>query len=141
MGTRVARSSRIALYARVLFLAGRTCEAKREADRSLELAREVGERSSEVFALLVLSQLAIGSDRTETEAAAAVSYLIQAMEIAKELGHHPSVAHCDLGLGRLFRRTNERSKSKEHLALAAALYRETGMPYYLRQAEQELADA
>jgi hypothetical protein len=50
----------------------------------------------------------------------------------------PLVAHCHLGLGKLYRRTGNRGESQEHLNVAMAMYREMGMTYWLEQAEAEL---
>jgi uncharacterized protein HemY len=52
----------------------------------------------------------------------------------------PLVAHCHLGLGRLFRRTGEREQARERLTEAAAMYRDMGMRYWLARAERELHD-
>jgi hypothetical protein len=40
------------------------------------------------------------------------------------------VAHCHLGLGRLYRRTGERDQAQEHLTTATAMYGEMGMTYW-----------
>jgi hypothetical protein len=49
-----------------------------------------------------------------------------------------SVAHCHLGLGKLYRRTDKREQAREHLATATTMYREMGMTYWLEKAEAEL---
>ena len=46
-------------------------------------------------------------------------------------------AHCHLGLGKLCRRTGKQQQAQEHLTTAATMYRETGMTYWLEQAEAE----
>ena len=38
-------------------------------------------------------------------------------------------AHCHLGLGKLYHRTDKREQAREHLATATTMYRETGMTY------------
>jgi hypothetical protein len=43
----------------------------------------------------------------------------------------PLVAHCHLGLGRLDRRVGDRARAGEHLALAATMYREMEMRFWL----------
>jgi len=48
------------------------------------------------------------------------------------------VAHCHLGLGKLYRRTGKREEAQEHLTTATTMYREMGMTYWLEQAETEL---
>ena len=50
----------------------------------------------------------------------------------------PDVAHCYLGLGKLYRRTGKRDQAQEHLTIATTMYREIGMTYWLEQAEAEI---
>jgi uncharacterized protein HemY len=49
----------------------------------------------------------------------------------------PLVAHCHLGLGKLYRRTHKREQAQEHLATAMTMYRDMGMSYWLAKAEAE----
>jgi hypothetical protein len=51
----------------------------------------------------------------------------------------PEVAHCHLGLGKLYRRTDNRVQAQEHLATATTMYRDMGMTYWLEKAEAEMA--
>ena len=44
-------------------------------------------------------------------------------------GMRPLVAHCHLGLGKLYHRTDKREQAQEHLATATTMYREMGMTY------------
>ncbi len=48
----------------------------------------------------------------------------------------PLVAHCHLGLGKLYRRTGKVDQAREHLTAATAMYRGMGMTYWLEQAER-----
>jgi tetratricopeptide (TPR) repeat protein len=64
----------------------------------------------------------------------------EALDLAAELGMRPLVAHCHLGLGRLYRRTGKRDQAQEHLATAATMYREMDMRFWLEQAEAELRE-
>jgi len=41
-----------------------------------------------------------------------------------ELGMRPLVAHCHLGLGKLYRRKGKRDQAQEHLTTATTMYRE-----------------
>ena len=52
----------------------------------------------------------------------------------------PLVAHCHLGLAKLFRRTGKREQAQEHLTTATTMYREMDMRYWLEQAEAELKE-
>jgi hypothetical protein len=50
----------------------------------------------------------------------------------------PLVAHCHLGLGKLYRRTDKCERAREHLTTATMMYREMGMTYWLEKAEIEM---
>ena len=52
----------------------------------------------------------------------------------------PLVAHCHLGLGRLYRRTGRRQEAQENLTTAIAMYREMDMRFWLTQAEAILKE-
>ena len=47
----------------------------------------------------------------------------------------PLVAHCHLGLARLYRRTGKYEQAHEHLTTATALYGEMDMSFWLAQAQ------
>jgi hypothetical protein len=49
----------------------------------------------------------------------------------------PLVAHCHLGLGKLYRRTGKREHAQENLTAATTMYREMGMMYWLESATTE----
>jgi hypothetical protein len=50
----------------------------------------------------------------------------------------PLLAHCHVGLGKLYRRTDKRDDAREHLTTATTMYREMGMTYWVEQAEAEM---
>ena len=50
----------------------------------------------------------------------------------------PLVAHCHLGLGKLYRRTGDQAKAHEHLMTASAHVPEMDMGFWLEKAETEL---
>ena len=60
--------------------------------------------------------------------------------LAEELDMLPLVAHCHLGLGKLYQRMGGRQEAQEHVDTAVAMYREMGMPYWLGQAEMKMKD-
>jgi class 3 adenylate cyclase len=62
----------------------------------------------------------------------------EAMTLASERSMRPLVAHCHLGLGKLYRRTSKRERTHEHLTTATTMYRKMGMTYWLEKAEAEL---
>ena len=59
--------------------------------------------------------------------------------LASKLGMRPFVAHCHLGFGKLYRRTDKREQAREHLTTATTMYREMDMRFWLGQAEAEVA--
>jgi len=71
----------------------------------------------------------------QRDPAAARDRLEEALSLAVELGMHPEVAHCHLGLAKLYRRTGRRQEAHEHLTTATTMYREMGMRFWLEQAE------
>ncbi len=70
----------------------------------------------------------------------AVQHYGQALAVADELGMRPLVAHCHLGLGKLYRRTGQREQAREHLSAATAMYSDMDMPFWLAQTETELRE-
>jgi len=56
--------------------------------------------------------------------------------------HEPGIliAHCHLGLGKLYRRTDKREQAQEHLSTATTMYREMGMMYWLEKADAEMME-
>jgi hypothetical protein len=49
----------------------------------------------------------------------------------------PLIAHCHLGLGKLYRGTGKLEQAQEHLTTATTMYREMGITYWLEKAEAE----
>jgi hypothetical protein len=56
------------------------------------------------------------------------------------LGAPGSVAHCHLGLGKLYLRTGERDDARVHFVTATTMYRAMGMTYWLEKAEAEMRE-
>jgi DNA-binding SARP family transcriptional activator len=113
-------------------LAGYPNAALSCAERALALARARGERGNEARALWLRGAIASHGDppdRTMAEAAFG-----DALALAEELGMRPLVAHCHLGLGKLYR-TGADKQAAEHLDAAAPMYREMRMRFWLEQAE------
>jgi tetratricopeptide (TPR) repeat protein len=117
-------------------LAGRTSEAAAQAQRTLSLARQRGQRAVEADALHLAGQVAAQTE--PLDAPGAEEQYRAAMALADELGMRPLSAHCHLGLGKLYRRTGKPERAREHLATATTMYREMGMTYWLERAEAEL---
>jgi uncharacterized protein HemY len=66
-------------------------------------------------------------------------YYRQALTLAEVLGMRPLKAHCHLGLGTLYIKTDQREQARAELSTAIALYRSMDMTFWLPQAEAALA--
>jgi class 3 adenylate cyclase/tetratricopeptide (TPR) repeat protein len=112
--------------------AGRIDEAASHAREAMALTRRLGARASEAHALCLAGDVALTAGAEDAE-----GYYRAALALATELGMRPLVAHCHLGLGKLYHRTDKREQAQEHLTMATTMYREMGMTYWLEKAEAE----
>jgi tetratricopeptide (TPR) repeat protein len=126
------QSLRLAWLAETHLLAGRADDAIGAGSRALELSRKHGERGNEAWVLRLLGEIAAHANPPDEESG--VGHYRAALGSATELGMRPLVAHCHLGLGKLYRRTGDPGKAQEHLMSAASMYRDMGMPYWLDKA-------
>src|SRR5262249_44432408 len=94
-------------------------------------ARERGQRGYEAYALRFLGEVAARRGRPEQ----AKAYYCDALDLAQALGMRPLVAHCHLGRGRFC--TGRAAEAREPTIIAARLYRDMDMPFWLEQAEAE----
>jgi hypothetical protein len=113
---------------------GASSDANTLALHVLEEAHASKSRGFEARALYLLGEGGAGSAQPET---ARARYL-ESMALARELGMRLLVAHCHLGLGKLYRRTGKREQAHEHLTIATRMYREMDMRFWLDRAEAEL---
>jgi tetratricopeptide (TPR) repeat protein len=113
---------------------GRLDEARHMGDRSAQLS--LGHHGFAAHASLLNGDIATHHDRFD--AARGHIHYRQALALAEPRGMRPVVAHCHLGLGKLYRRTGELAKAEEHLTTASAMYREMDMGFWLDKAETEL---
>jgi hypothetical protein len=89
----------------------------------------------------VLHQLGVVQVHTAPlDAVQAEAHYQQALALAEALGMRPLVAHCHLGLGRLYGQTGRSEQARAALAAAIALYRAMEMTFWLPQAEVALAE-
>jgi tetratricopeptide (TPR) repeat protein len=112
-------------------LADRLEDALEVAGRALALARERGQCGYEAWALRLLGEITAHRDSPEH----ADGCYRDALALAEELGMRPLVAHCHLGLGKLYRRLGKSQEAQEHLTTATTMYREMDMQFWLDQAE------
>jgi class 3 adenylate cyclase/tetratricopeptide (TPR) repeat protein len=112
-------------------LADRLEDALEVAGRALTLAREGGQRAYEAWALRLLGEVTARHGPPER----ADHHYHDALALAEPRGMHPLVAHCHLGLGKLYQRSDTREQARGHLAAATTMYRDMDMRYWLTQAE------
>jgi len=62
------------------------------------------------------------------------------MALASELRMRPLIAHCHVGLGKLYRRIRSRQQAEEHLTTATTMMQEMEMGLWLERAEAELKE-
>ena len=121
---------------RASFLLNRLEESLRLGHRAIESSRcHPGQAA---HALHLLADIATHQDRFDVESAEA-NYR-KALDLAEPRRMRPLVAHCHLGLGKLYRRTGKREQAQEHLTTAATMYREMDMRFWLKQAETEIGE-
>ena len=112
---------------------GRLDDARRLGDRAVESSpRQPGFAT---HALHLLGDVATHPDRFDAERGEA--HYRQALALAEPRGMRPLVAHCHLGLAKLYRRTGKRPPAHEHLTTATTMYREMDMRYWLAHVERE----
>jgi tetratricopeptide (TPR) repeat protein len=130
-------ADRVARLSEVCRLAGRGEEAWQHARQALDLARQQKERGNEALALHQLG--AVHAHADPPDVAQAEAHYQQALALAEELGMRPLVAHCHLGLGRLYGQTGRREPARAALSDAIELYSAMDMTFWLPQAEAALA--
>jgi tetratricopeptide (TPR) repeat protein len=121
---------------RAALLLGRLDEAQSLGDRAVTYSPS--QPGVAAHALHLLGDIATHSDRFD--AARGEAHYLRALALAEPRGMRPLVAHCHVGLGKLYRRTGKRGQAQEHLTTATTLYREMDMPFWLDKAETELKE-
>jgi tetratricopeptide (TPR) repeat protein len=112
--------------------------AKSVAQRALDLALRHEERGHQAWAVHLLGELSVLSEPAAVGEAEA--YFIQALALAEPRGMRPLIAHCHLGLGKLYWRTDKHEHARGHLTTATTMYREMDMTYWLEKAEAEMRE-
>jgi tetratricopeptide (TPR) repeat protein len=121
---------------RACLLLGRLDEARSLGDRAVESSQS--HPGFAAHALHLLGDIAAHPDRFDAERGEA--HYRQALALAEPRGMRPLVAHCHLGLGKLYRRTGKRQQAQEHLITASTMYRVMDMRFWLEQAAAELRE-
>lgn len=118
---------------RACLLLDQRAEAQRLAEREIELAsRQPGFAA---HAMHLLGDIATHSDQFDAEQGE--THHRKALTHAEPRGMRPLIAHCYLGLGKLYKRTGKGEQAREHLTTATTMYREMDMRFWLDQAGSE----
>ena len=128
-------ATRLAGLAQTYLLAGRRAEAEATARRGIELAQQHRQPAGEAMCLHALGRIVAGAEPPDL--VTAQDGFRRAQQMAAARGMRPLVAHCHLGLATTYARAGARTEAIEHLAAAAALYREMGMRSWLDAAHLE----
>jgi tetratricopeptide (TPR) repeat protein len=89
-----------------------------------------------------LSTVALGrvtSKADLSQSARAEEYILQGIKMLEELKCKPYQAQGYLSLGELYADLGQKQKALESLNKAEAMYREMGMDYWLRRAQEDMA--
>jgi class 3 adenylate cyclase/tetratricopeptide (TPR) repeat protein len=116
---------------------GRLDEARSLADRAVKSSP--WHPGFAAHARHLLGDIATHPDRFDAQSGEA--HYREALALTESRSMRPLVAHCHLGLGKLYRRTGDRAKAEEHLTTARAMYREMDMGFWLEKAEAETGSA
>jgi tetratricopeptide (TPR) repeat protein len=135
----VAWPGRVGALGGAYLLDARLADATRIAQEGLAAARQRGERGVEGHVLRLLGDVAAYPDRVEVDTAEA--HYRQALALAEELGLRPLIAHCHLGLGKLYRQAAKRQEARQHLTTAGTMFGEMDMRHWREQAEREMKES
>jgi hypothetical protein len=113
-------------------------EAVPLATRALDVAHRQGQRGYEAAALYILGE--ISQVAAPTDLASAEKNYHRAINLAEELRMRPLLAHCQAGLGKLYRRSGNHEKGSTHLTNAVTMMREMEMGVWLERAEAALKE-
>jgi tetratricopeptide (TPR) repeat protein len=122
---------------RACLLLNRVDKARHLADRAVEVSGH--HPGFAAHALYLLAEIASHPDHFDVERGA-TNYR-EALALARRRGMRPLIAHCYLGLGKLYYRIGETERARESLLAAATMYREMEMDYWLNQGEADMINA
>ena len=130
---------RVTMQGEAHLLAGRWDLAQQCVDRALALADLGEEHGGRAWTLRFAAEVVLATEGLKSADRAAAQYGA-ALALATDLGMRPLQAHCHLGLGKLYRRTDRVADARVELTTAMTMLHEMGMALWLREAEAELAE-
>jgi class 3 adenylate cyclase/tetratricopeptide (TPR) repeat protein len=117
---------------RACLLLGWVDEARRLGDRAVESSRR--QPGFTAHARCLLGDIETHSDGFDVETGAA--HYRDSLALAQLHSMRPLVAHCHLGLGKLYRRIGETEHTREYFTIAMTMYREMEMGFWLDHGTQ-----
>src|SRR5262249_52448453 len=105
----------ITFLAEAYLVLGRAAEAREPAEQTVTLARANQERGCEAWGLKLLGDV---QAREPAAVEQTGDMYRQALALAEARGMRPLVAHCHLGLGKLYRRIGKPREADKHLTTA-----------------------
>jgi DNA-binding NtrC family response regulator/tetratricopeptide (TPR) repeat protein len=133
MGHRHAHTRPAIVLSEGYRLLNRIDDAIRLARQALHFSRTHRRPGDEAWALRALGEIA--AHREPADVGDAETSYREALAHADKLGMRPLVAHCHLGLGRLYELVGQDHGEREHLMTAATMYGDMGMTSWLEQAK------
>lgn len=119
----------------IMAAAGSLAEAQHDAENALTIAREIGHRSAEAYALLQLG-MCLGSSGEYGWALAAAQ---SSLDIAEEIEHQQWQAAAHAMLGGIYAGLLALIRAREHFEQALSLAREVGSLFWMRMSTGYLA--
>jgi class 3 adenylate cyclase/tetratricopeptide (TPR) repeat protein len=116
---------------------GQVAAAAAAAERAAELTREYRQHGYHAWSLWMLAEVTAHPAQLRPEAADA--RYREAIHLATQLGMRPLVAHCHLGLGKLYGRSKS-EQAREQLTTATTMYREMSMGFWREEAEMLMTE-
>ena len=117
--------------------AGDLKSAKSCVEESLRLARENNEKHYEGMSMVLLGKILAKSDPAQS--LESKEHIIQGIKILDELKLKPHLAVGYLYLGEVYAEAGQKQKAFEALKKAEAEFKDMGMDYWLRKAQEVLA--
>jgi len=77
----------------------------------------------------------ITSRREQLDTQEGEAHYRKALALAEPRGMRPLIAHCRLGLGKLYQRIGKPEQANQNVSIATRMYREMDMHFYMEQPE------
>jgi tetratricopeptide (TPR) repeat protein len=139
LGMMFCHTISLTLLSEAFLLSGRVDEAAKAAQRALQLCRKYNCRGYEGWTLRLLGEI-FSHERAYTFQNAE-NYYGEAMALAKELGMRPLIAHCHMGLGKVYHRAERPEQAQHHTIEAKAMFRDMEMVLWLETAETKMKES